>query len=60
MGQGIQRVWFGGREKRGSILRFPLKLLWKKCPAGMASHPKEASMGWYHLMHVIEVGGKIA
>ena len=27
MGQGILRVWFGGREKMGSILGFPLKLL---------------------------------
>ena len=56
IGQGFQKVWFGGREKNGSILGFPLKLLWERCPVGMASHPKEVSMGWNHLMHVIEVG----
>ena len=46
----------GRWEKNRSILGFPLKLLWERCPVGMASHPKEVSMGWNHLMHVIEVG----
>ena len=49
-------MWFGSGEKMGSILGFPLKLLWGKCLAGMAFHPKEVSMGWDHLMRVIEVG----
>ena len=53
-------MWFGGGEKMGSILKFPLKLLWGKCPVKMASHPKEISMGWNHLMNAMEVGGKIA
>jgi len=43
-----------------SILGFPLKLLWKRCPIGMTSHPKEVSMGWDHLMHAIEVGDEVA
>ena len=58
--QGIQRVWFGDGEKKGYILGFPLKLLWDKCPFGMAFHPKEVSMGWNHLMHAIEVGDEVA
>ena len=53
--QGFQRVSFGGGEKKGSIMGFSLKLLWEKCSAGMAFHLKEVSMGWDHLMHVIEV-----
>ena len=35
---------------------FLLKLLWEKCFARMASHPKEVRMSWDHLMHAIEVG----
>ena len=33
-----------GRKKE-SILGFLLKLILEKCPAGMASHPKEVTMG---------------
>ena len=33
-----------GRKKE-SILGFPLKLLWEKCPTGMTFHPKEVSVG---------------
>lgn len=51
-------MWFGGGEKERSILEFLLKLFWKKCPAGMAFHPKEVSMGWD--LHAIEVGNEIA
>ena len=49
----------GGGEKKGSIMGFPLKLLWEKCSAGMTFHPKEVSMDWDHLMHVIEVGDEV-
>ena len=34
----------GDREKGELTLGFSLKLFWGKCPAGMTSHPKEASM----------------
>ena len=37
-------------RKRGSTLGFPLKLLWEKCLAGIASHPKEVRMSWDHLI----------
>ena len=30
-------MWIGSGEKMGSILEFPLKLLWEKCFVGMAS-----------------------
>ena len=50
-------VWWWG-EKKGSILRFPLKLLWERCLVGMTSHLKEVSIGWDHLMHAIEVGNE--
>ena len=33
-----------GRKKE-SILGFPLKFLWERCPTKMASHLKEVSMG---------------
>ena len=60
MGQGFQRVWFGGGEKMRSILGFLLNLLWEKCLVGITSYPKEVSMGWDHLMHAIEVGDEVA
>ena len=41
------------RRKKRSILGFLLKLFWERCPAGMASHPKEVSMGWDHFIHAI-------
>ena len=44
MDQRYERVWFGDGEKREPILGFPLKLFWGKCPAGMASYPKEVNM----------------
>ena len=53
-------MWLGSREKKGSILKFSLKLLWERYPVGMISHPKEVSMGWDHLMHVIKVGNEEA
>ena len=35
--------------KRGkSILGFPLKLFWGKCPVRMTYHPKEGKMSWNH------------
>ena len=63
IGGGSQVKAFKGcglavRRKRGSILGFPLKLLWERCFARMTSHPKEVSMGWNHLMHAIEVGNE--
>ena len=59
-GQGIQRVSFGDEKKRGSILGFPLKLLWGKCSTMMASYLKEVSMGCDHMIHAIEVSDKVA
>ena len=50
------RVCSGGREKEGgSILGFPLKLLWGEmsCWDGISS---KRSKSWDHLMHAIEVG----
>ena len=49
MGSGPQNKGIRGCDlvvgrKRGSILGFPLKLLWEKCPARMTSHPKEVRM----------------
>ena len=38
-----------------SILGFPLKLFWGKCPAGMTYHPKEGKMSWNHWVHAIGV-----
>ena len=37
-------MWSSGRENVESILGFPLKLFWGKCPAGMTSHPKEENI----------------
>ena len=37
-------VWRRGK----SIMGFPLKLFWGKCPAGMTYHPKEGKMSWNH------------
>ena len=35
--------------RRGqSILGFPLKLFWRKCPAGITYHQKEGKMSWNH------------
>ena len=35
--------------RRGEpILEFPLKLFWRKCPAGMTYYPKERKMNWNH------------
>ena len=42
-------------RKRRSILEFLLKLLRKRYPVVMASHPKEVNVGWDHLMHAIEI-----
>ena len=53
--KGIRGCGLAVVRKKGSILRFPLKLLWEKCPAGMASRPKEVRMSWNHLMHALEV-----
>ena len=44
--------WARGKRRYGlivgrrgkSILGFPLKLFWGKCPAGMTYHPKEGKM----------------
>ena len=54
--KGIRGCGLAVGRKRESILGFLLKLLWEKCPAGMASHPKEVRIRWDHLMHAIEVG----
>ena len=54
--KGIRGCGLAVGRKKGSILRFPLKLLWEKCPTRMASHPKEVRTSWDHLMHAIEVG----
>ena len=53
-------MWFNGGEKKGSILGFPLKLLWERYPVGMAYHPKEVSMGWDHLIHAIKASNEEA
>ena len=60
------RTWVRGKKgyglavgKKGkSIIGFPLKLFWGKCPAGMTYHPKERKMNWNHLVHVIRVSKK--
>ena len=36
-----------GRSEK-SILEFPFRLLWGKCPARMTYHPKEGKMSWNH------------
>ena len=56
MGQGYQGVLAVGRNRGGgSILGFPLKLLWGEmsCWDGISS---KRSKSWDHLMHAIEVG----
>ena len=53
-------MWFSGREKKGSILGFLLRLYLGKCLARMAFHPKEASKGLRPLVHAIEVSGEVA
>ena len=43
-------------RKRGLFWGSHLSFFRERCPAGMTSHPKEVSMDWNHLMHVIKVG----
>ena len=60
------RTWVRGKRgyglamgKKGkSIMGFPLKLFWRKCPVRMTYHPKEGKMNWNHLVHVIGVSKK--
>ena len=48
--------WVRGKKGHGlavgrrgkPILGFPLKLFWRKCPAGMTYYPKEGKMSWNH------------
>ena len=49
-------MWSSGGERREPISRFPLKLFWERCLAGVTYHPKEVNMSWNHWMHAIEVG----
>ena len=58
--KGIQRAWFGGGGKRGSIFGFLPCLLLGIYLAGMVSYPKEVINGWDHLMHAIELGSEVA
>ena len=46
--------WWG--EKRSLFWGFRSNFLGKKCPTRMASHPKEVSISWNHLMHAIDIG----
>jgi len=41
-----------GKEKK-PILEFLLRLFWRKCPARMTSHSKEAKMSWNHQVHAM-------
>jgi len=43
--EGMVWRWREGGE---SILGFPLKLFWEKCPVGMTYHPKEGNVSWNH------------
>ena len=58
--EGIQRVWFGGGGKMGSIFGFLPWLLLGIYLVGMVSYPKEVIDGWDHLMHAIELGSEVA
>ena len=58
--KGIQRVWFGGGGKMGSIFGFLPWLLLGIYLVGMVSYPKEVIDGWDHLMHAIELGSEVA
>ena len=59
MVKGIQKVWFGGGGKMGSIFGFQLWLLLGIYFIGMVSYQKEVIDGWDHLMHAIELGSEV-
>ena len=51
---------FSCGEKTKVYSRVPTQASLKKCPVGMAFHPKEVSVGCDHMIHAIEVGGEVA
>ena len=54
--KGIRGCGLAVGRKKGSILRFPLKLLWEKCPTRMASHPNACHRGrWGRGLILIQV-----
>ena len=58
--KGIQRVWFGGGGKKGSIFSFLPWILLGIYLVGMVSYSKEIIDGWDHLMHAMELGSEVA
>ena len=58
--KGFKGCGLGWGEKEGLFWGSHSNFFGERRLVGMVSHPKEASMGWDHLMHAIKVGNREA